>query len=82
MYVLGVDVAKNKLDVALLLPDREQYRTQTVPNTPEGFAELCEWLGRQKVPDLSQVHLILKPREGTMKQRRSGFLKPAPPSPS
>lgn len=60
MYVLGVDVAKNKLDVALLLPDREQYRTKTVPNTPEGFAELCEWLGRQKVPDLSQVHLILE----------------------
>jgi transposase len=60
MYVLGVDVAKNKLDVALLLPDQEQYRAKTVPNTPEGFAELGEWLGRQKVPDLSQVHLILE----------------------
>ena len=39
MYVLGVDVAKNKVDVALLRPDREQYRAKTVPHTPEGFAE-------------------------------------------
>lgn len=60
MYALGVDVAKNKLDVALLLPDRDQCRAKTVPNTPDGFAELRDWLGRQKIPDLSQVHLILE----------------------
>ena len=60
MSVLGVDVAKNKLDVALLLPDRNQCRAKTVPNTPAGFAELCDWLGRQNIPDLRQVHLILE----------------------
>jgi transposase len=60
MYTLGVDVAKNKLDVCLLLPDRDQCRVKTVPNTPDGFAELRDWLGRQKIPDLSQVHLILE----------------------
>lgn len=60
MYTLGVDVAKNKLDVCLLNPENDQRRAKTVPNTPEGFTELRDWLIRQKVPDLSQVHLILE----------------------
>lgn len=60
MYSLGIDVAKNKLDVCLLNPENDQRRAKTVPNTPEGFAELQDWLGRQKIPDVSQVHLILE----------------------
>ena len=60
MYSLGIDVAKNKLDVCLLNPENDQRRAKTVPNTPEGFAELQDWLIRQKVPDLGQVHLILE----------------------
>ena len=60
MYVLGVDVAKKKLDVYLLPADRDQGRAKTVPNIPEGFIALHDWLARQKVPDLSQVHLIFE----------------------
>jgi transposase len=60
MYTLGVDVAKNKLDVGLLNPENDQRRAKTVPNTPEGFTELRDGLIRQKVPDLGQVHLILE----------------------
>ena len=60
MYSLGIDVAKNKLDVCLLNPENDQRRAKTVPNTPEGFAELRDWLIRQAVPDLGQVHLILE----------------------
>ena len=60
MYYLGIDVAKKKLDVCLLPPEKEQRRAKTVPNTPVGFTELREWLIRQKVPDLGQVHLILE----------------------
>lgn len=60
IYVLGVDVAKTKLDVSLLNPDTDQSRFKTVPNTPAGFAELRGWLGRQGVTDLAQVHLILE----------------------
>lgn len=60
MYTLGVDVAKNKLDVCLLNPENDQRRAKTVPNTPEGFTELRDWLIRQTVPDLGQVHLILE----------------------
>ena len=60
MYRLGIDVAKNKLDVCLLNPENDQCRAKTVPNTPEGFTELRDWLGRQHVPELTQVHLILE----------------------
>lgn len=31
-----------------------------MPNTLEGFVELREWLARQKIPDLSQVHLMFE----------------------
>ena len=48
------------MEVCLLQPDQDQGRAKTVPNTPEGFAELQGWLIRQKVPDLGQVHLILE----------------------
>ena len=51
MYSLGVDVAKNKLDVCLLNPENDQRRAKIVPNTPEGFTELRDWLIGQKVPD-------------------------------
>lgn len=60
MYVLGVDVAKKKLDVCLLDPETDRRRSKTVPNTPDGFAALRDGLLGQKVPDLSQVHLILE----------------------
>ena len=60
MYILGVDVAKQKLDVSLLDPATDQSRFKSVPNTPAGFAELRDWLSRHKVPDLSQAHLILE----------------------
>lgn len=60
MYILGVNVAKQKLDVSLLNPVTNASRFKSVPNTPDGFVELRVLLGRQKVPDLSQVHLILE----------------------
>ena len=60
MYLLGVDVAKQKLDVSLLDPATDRSRFKSVPNTPDGFVELRAWLGRQKVPDLRQVQLILE----------------------
>ncbi len=40
MRILGIDVAKAKLDVALLLPDGK-FRSEVVPNTPEGFEKLA-----------------------------------------
>lgn len=40
--VLGIDVAKAKLDCALSVGFK--YRTKVFPNTPSGFAQLVAWL--------------------------------------
>lgn len=50
-HILGIDVAKAKLDVALRLPDGK-LRSKVVDNTPEGFAVLSAWLHKQGVSEL------------------------------
>ena len=54
--VLGIDIAKAKFDVALLLPEGK-LRRKSCPNTPAGFAELTQWLARQGAP---LVHAALE----------------------
>ncbi|TAL41888.1 MAG: IS110 family transposase [Salinibacterium sp.] len=46
---LGIDVAKAKLDCALLVDDgkKRKFLSKTVPNTPEGYAALSDWLGQK-----------------------------------
>ncbi len=50
-HILGIDVAKAKLDVALRRPDGKR-RSKVVGNTPEGFAVLSAWLHQQGVMEL------------------------------
>lgn len=50
-FVLGIDVAKAKLDVALRSPDG-RFRSKVVDNTPAGFAGLSAWLAKQAVGEL------------------------------
>lgn len=50
-HLLGIDVAKAKLDVALRLPEGK-FRSKVVDNTPEGFALLLAWLDKHAVEDL------------------------------
>jgi transposase len=45
--ILGIDVAKLKLDLALRRGDGK-WRTKVVDNTPEGFAVLAAWLSKQE----------------------------------
>src|SRR5262245_51108266 len=54
--VLGIDIAKAKFDVALLLP-QGKLRRKSCPNSPAGFAELTQWLRRQGAP---LVHAALE----------------------
>jgi len=56
MHILGIDVAKLKLDVALLLPDGK-FRSEVIPNTAEGFEKLAAWLERH---DAAQVHACME----------------------
>jgi len=46
----GVDVAKAKLDCALLRADGK-YRNKTFSNNLKGFAELADWLTKQQVTE-------------------------------
>lgn len=41
--VLGIDVSKSKMDVAMRLPD-SKIRSKVVENTPQGFQRLTTWL--------------------------------------
>ncbi|MHB9158948.1 MAG: IS110 family RNA-guided transposase, partial [Thiobacillus sp.] len=50
-FILGIDVAKAKLDVALQLVDGK-IRSKVVDNTPQGFAVLSTWLNKYGVTDL------------------------------
>lgn len=42
-HVLGIDIAKAKLDVALRLPNGK-FRSKVIPNNPQGFEALAVWL--------------------------------------
>ena len=46
--IVGLDVAKAKLDVALRLP-AGKWRTKVVPNSLAGFEQLREWLAKHGV---------------------------------
>ena len=54
--VLGIDIAKAKFDVTLLLANGKRRR-KVVTNTPAGWMELQAWLERQGVP---HVHACLE----------------------
>ena len=56
MRILGIDVAKAKLDIALLLPDGK-FRSEIVANTAEGFEKLAAWLERNGA---AQVHACME----------------------
>src|SRR5690606_4297141 len=57
--VLGVDVSKAKLDVALL-GENDKYRSKVVPNTRAGFELLRQWLQAQLPQGLSSVHVCME----------------------
>ncbi len=46
-FILGIDVSKRKLDVALLSAGK--IKAKVVANSSEGFKNLLEWLGKAKV---------------------------------
>jgi transposase len=50
-HILGIDVSKDKLDLALRLPDGK-VRSKVVANDPEGFTALTAFLGKHGVTEL------------------------------
>ena len=55
--ILGIDVSKKKLDAALL--DGGKLKNKVVQNNKAGYAELAQWVGRQKV-DVTTVHACME----------------------
>lgn len=55
-HILGIDVAKAKLDVALRLSNGK-FRCKVVENSPQGFETLSDWLARHEV---SELHVCLE----------------------
>jgi transposase len=58
MFYLGVDVAKAKLDCALLETGTGKLKTKVVPNTAPGFAQLLAWLSKHHAP---QAYVVMEP---------------------
>ena len=56
-FHLGIDVAKAKLDCALMLPNGKYRNKSGIANTPKGFAELSHWLEAHQV---RQVHVCME----------------------
>jgi transposase len=56
-FYLGIDVAKTKLDCALLLPNGKFRSKSGLANTPAGFAELARWLKTQQA---TQIHVCME----------------------
>lgn len=54
-YILGIDIAKLKFDVALIINDK--FKSKVFPNTPEGFVSLSQWLTQHGV---SQLHACME----------------------
>lgn len=57
--VLGVDVSKAKLDVALL-GESGKYRSKVLPNTNAGFDALLKWLQAQLPDGLDSLHVCME----------------------
>jgi transposase len=59
MNILGIDVAKAKLDCALLDPATDKRRTKTLTNDIKGFKQLTEWLVKHGGA-LTDIHAVLE----------------------
>lgn len=59
MFYLGVDVAKKKLDCMLLDTSSGKLKSKaSIPNTAAGFADLLEWLDKNKAVN---PHVVMEP---------------------
>lgn len=56
-HVLGVDVSKRKLDIAMLAEGK--LKSKVVENSSKGYAELTDWLIRHKVSP-ADVHACME----------------------
>jgi len=56
-FYLGIDVAKNTLDCALLLPNGKLRHKSKLSNNSKGFAALTQWIHSQKA---KKIHVCME----------------------
>jgi transposase len=55
--ILGIDVSKRKLDLALLINGK--VKSKVVENSPNGYSDLHDWLTKQKA-DIAGLHVCME----------------------
>ena len=73
MFYLGIDVAKEKLDCALLDASTNKIKSKVVMNSVAGFGKLREWLMKQKA---EMPHVVMEPT-GVYHEAAAFFLSDA-----
>jgi transposase len=59
--IIGIDVSKDKIDVAWLRDIHTlKVKTKVFKNTPSGYAQLCLWLSDNTKQPLNQCHCTLE----------------------
>lgn len=69
---VGVDVSKDKLDVALLLAN-DKFRSKVFSNNVKGFALLLQWLHDHALDSLDELHVCME-STGSYQEQLACFL--------
>jgi transposase len=54
-HILGIDIAKHKFDVALIL--NSKYKNKVFDNNQAGFVALSDWLAQHQI---SHIHACME----------------------
>ncbi len=61
MYILGIDVSKNKLDCALIdNSNHAKFKFKVVSNSENGFNALIDWLSKHMKSAISEYNFVME----------------------
>jgi len=61
MYIIGIDVSKNKLDCALIdNSNYDKFKFKVVDNSEGGFVALLDWLSKHIESTVSEYHFVME----------------------
>lgn len=62
--ILGIDIAKNKFDCSFIAapnsPNGRKAKSKVLPNNPTGFAQLIDWLAKNKGSDIKNIKVFME----------------------
>ncbi len=61
MYIIGIDVSKNKLDCALIdNSNPDKFKFKVVSNSEDGFIALIDWLSKHIKSTVPEYHFVME----------------------